>query len=156
MTERRHNYLFKKMELFLKREVFTDVSTIGTLSVNGQFECYILEDKDRGLTSEMSLAEITARKVFGKTCIPYGRYEIDWTMSARFKKMMPILLNVKGYEGIRIHTGNSEKDTLGCLLPGKKRANNIVTESTSATNLLYTKIQTAKSRGEKIFITITK
>jgi len=156
MTERRYNYLFKKMELYLKREKFTEQSTIGTLSIDGQFECYILEDKDRGLHDKMSLSEIEAHKVFGKTCIPYGRYEIDWTMSARFKKMMPILLNTPGYTGVRIHTGNSEKDTLGCLLPGKKRANNMVTESTAATNLLYSKIQTAKSRGEKIFITITK
>ena len=156
MTERRYNYLFKKMELYLKRETFTEQSTIGKLSIDGQFECFILEDKDRGLHDKMSISEIEAHKVFGKTCIPYGRYEIDWTMSARFKKMMPILLKTPGYSGVRIHTGNSEKDTLGCLLPGKKRANNMVTESTAATNLLYSKIQTAKSRGEKIFITITK
>jgi hypothetical protein len=156
MTERRHNYLFKKMELYLKRETFTEESTIGKLNIDGQFECFILEDKDRGLVSTMTIQEITARKVFGKTCIPYGRYEIDWTMSARFKKMMPILLDTPGYTGIRIHVGNSEKDSLGCLLPGKKRANNMVTESTAATNLLYSKIQTAKSRGEKVFITIAK
>jgi hypothetical protein len=77
-------------------------------------------------------------------------------MSARFKKMMPILLDTPGYTGIRIHVGNSEKDSLGCLLPGRKKANNMVTESTAATNLLYSKIQTAKSRGEKVFITIAK
>lgn len=144
------------MELFLKREIFTDVSTIGVLSINGQFECYILEDKDRGLNSTMPLSEIEKLKVYGKTCIPYGRYEIDWTMSARFKTMMPILLNVKGWSGIRIHKGNSEIDSLGCLLPGRKRANNMISESTFATNQLYNKIQTAKSRREKVFITITK
>lgn len=144
------------MELFLKREIFTDVSTIGVLSINGQFECYILEDKDRGLNSTMPLSEIEKLKVYGKTCIPYGRYEIDWTMSNRFKVMMPILLKVPGYEGIRIHKGNTEIDSLGCLLPGRKKANNMISESTFATNQLYNKIQTAKSRREKIFITITK
>ena len=144
------------MELFLKREIFTDVSTIGVLSINGQFECYILEDKDRGLNSTMSLSEIEKLKVYGKTCIPYGRYEIDWTLSNRFKVYMPILLKVPGYEGIRIHKGNTEIDSLGCLLPGRKRANNMISESTFATNQLYNKIQTAKSRREKIFITITK
>jgi len=144
------------MELYLKRDTFTDVSTTGKLLIDGQFECFILEDKDRGLTDSMPLAEIVATKVYGKTAIPYGRYEIDWTMSARFKVFMPILLNVKGYSGIRIHKGNTEIDSLGCLLCGRKRANNIITESTAATNLLYTKIQTAKSRKEKIFITITK
>lgn len=144
------------MELFLKREIFTDVSTIGVLSINGQFECYILEDKDRGLNSTMPLSEIEKLKVYGKTCIPYGRYEIDWTMSNRFKVMMPILLKVPGYEGIRIHKGNTEIDSLGCLLPGRKKANNMISESTFATNQLYNKIQTAKSRREKVFITITK
>jgi hypothetical protein len=144
------------MELYLKRDTFTDISTTGKLLIDGQFECFILEDKDRGLTDSMPLAEIVATKVYGKTAIPYGRYEIDWTMSARFKVFMPILLNVKGYSGIRIHKGNSEIDSLGCLLCGRKRANNVITESTAATNLLYTKIQTAKSRREKIFITIAK
>lgn len=144
------------MELFLKREIFTDVSTIGVLSINGQFECYILEDKDRGLNSTMPLSEIEKLKVYGKTCIPYGRYEVDWTLSNRFKVYMPILLKVPGYEGIRIHKGNTEIDSLGCLLPGRKKANNMISESTFATNQLYNKIQTAKSRREKIFITITK
>ena len=144
------------MELYLKRDTFTDISTTGKLLIDGQFECFILEDKDRGLTDSMPLAEIVATKVYGKTAIPYGRYEVDWTMSARFKVFMPILLNVKGYSGIRIHKGNSEIDSLGCLLCGRKRANNVITESTAATNLLYTKIQTAKSRREKIFITIAK
>jgi hypothetical protein len=144
------------MELYLKRDTFTDISTTGKLLIDGQFECFILEDRDRGLTDTMPLAEIVATKIYGKTAIPYGRYEVDWTMSARFKVFMPILLNVKGYSGIRIHKGNTEIDSLGCLLCGRKRANNIITESTAATNLLYTKIQTAKSRKEKIFITITK
>lgn len=156
ITERRYNYLFNDMELYLKREVFTDTSTIGSLSIDGQFECYILEDADRGLKDTMPLAEIVAHKVYGKTAIPYGRYEVDWTLSQRFKIMMPILLNVKGYDGIRIHKGNTEVDSLGCLLCGRKRANNMISESTFATNQLYTKIQTAKSRGKKIFITITK
>jgi hypothetical protein len=144
------------MELYLKRDTFTDISTTGKLLIDGQFECFILEDRDRGLTDTMPLAEIVATKIYGKTAIPYGRYEVDWTMSARFKVFMPILLNVKGYSGIRIHKGNTEIDSLGCLLCGRKRANNVITESTAATNLLYTKIQTAKSRKEKIFITITK
>ena len=58
MTERRHNYLFKDMELQLKREIFTEQSTIGTLTINGEFECFILEDKDRGLSDALSLEQI--------------------------------------------------------------------------------------------------
>ena len=104
----------------------------------------------------MSIAEIVGTKIYGKTAIPYGRYEIDWTMSNRFKVMMPILKNVKGYEGIRIHKGNSEIDSLGCLLCGNKKASNRITESTAATNKLYTKIAEAKKQGIKIYITIVK
>lgn len=156
MTERRINYLFKTMELILKRDTFTEISTIGNLTIDGKFECFILEDKDRGLNDTMTLAEIVGTKIYGKTAIPYGRYEIDWTMSNRFKVMMPILKNVKGYEGIRIHKGNTEIDSLGCLLCGTKKASNIITESTAATNKLYVKIAECKKRNEKMFITITK
>jgi hypothetical protein len=156
MTNRRHNYLFKDMELQLKRETFTDESTIGTLSIEGKFECFILEDKDRGLNDNLTLEQILKVKVYGKTAIPYGRYEVDWTMSARFKVMMPILLNVKGYSGIRIHKGNTEIDSLGCLLCGTRKKNNMVTESTLATKNLYAKIENAKKQGQRIFITIVR
>jgi hypothetical protein len=156
MTERRFNYLFNDMELQLKREIFTDISTIGSLAIDGKFECYILEDKDRGINNTLTLEQILRVKVYGKTAIPYGRYEIDWTMSARFKKMMPILLNVTGWSGIRIHSGNSELDSLGCLLCGTRKITNRITESTVATNKLYAKIEAAKKQGQRIFITIVR
>jgi predicted ABC-type ATPase len=77
-------------------------------------------------------------------------------MSARFKVMMPILLNVKGYSGIRIHKGNTEVDSLGCLLCGTRKKSNMITESTLATRNLYAKIESAKKQGQRIYITITK
>lgn len=144
------------MELQLKREMFTEQSTIGTLTINGEFECFILEDRDRGLSDALSLEQILKVKVYGKTAIPYGRYEVDWTMSARFKVFMPILLNVKGYSGIRIHKGNTEIDSLGCLLCGTRKLSNRITESTIATNKLYAKIEAAKKQGQRIFITIVR
>lgn len=156
MTDRRFNYLFNDMELQLKREIFTDESTIGSLTIDGKFECYILEDKDRGINDTLTLEQIMRVKVYGKTCIPYGRYEVDWTMSARFKVMMPILLKVKGFDGIRIHKGNTEIDSLGCLLCGTRKKNNMITESTLATRNLYTKIEAAKKQGQRIFITIVR
>ena len=156
MTERRFNYLFNDMELQLKREIFTDESTIGSLTIDGKFECFILEDKDRGLNDTLTLEQILRVKVYGKTAIPYGRYEVDWTMSARFKVFMPILLNVKGYAGIRIHKGNTELDSLGCLLCGTRKKSNMITESTLATRNLYAKIEAAKKQGQRIFITIVR
>lgn len=91
------------MELLLKRKHRTDKSTIGELSINGNFECYILEDKDRGLDSSMTLAEIKAQKVYGATAIPAGRYRVAFTFSNRFQKYLPLLIDVPGYEGVRIH-----------------------------------------------------
>ena len=159
MTNKRFDYLFNElrtMELKLERNVFTNKSTIGTLSINGVAECFVLEDKDRGLNDAMSLNQINKLKVFGETAIPYGRYEIDITMSMRFKKPLPILLNVKGYEGIRIHTGNKAIDTHGCLLPALKRGVDSVSESTLAFNQLFDKLKKAKANKERIFITIVK
>jgi len=144
------------MELYLKRDTFTETSTTGTLSIDGQFECFVLEDKCRDLSDDMDIKEIEGKKVYGKTAIPYGRYEVDFNMSNRFKVMMPLLLNTKGFKGIRIHSGNDESHSLGCILCGRKRANNVITESKSATNLLYSKIQSAKMHKEKIYITIAK
>jgi len=120
------------MEIKVKRIQFTDESTIGEMFINGKFQCYTLEDKDRGLMDSMSLAEIKVRKIFGVTCIPYGKYRVVLSMSPKFGKVLPEIQGVKGYSGIRIHTGNTAKDSLGCLLVGKKRAYNQIFESTAA------------------------
>ncbi|ELM3650627.1 hypothetical protein RYR30_001932 [Flavobacterium psychrophilum] len=129
------------MELILTRTQKTDSSTIGELSVNGKFECYILEDVERDV------------KVKGKTAIPKGRYEIAITYSNRFKKMLPLLLNVPNYEGIRIHTGNTASDTEGCLITGKNKGENVVSNSRLAFEPLYSKLSLAVTK-EKVFITI--
>ena len=120
------------MLLTVKRTNFTEESTIGELFIDGKFFCYTLEDKDRGLTDSMSLAEIKLRKIFGITCIPYGKYKVVLSMSPKFGKILPEIQGVKGYSGIRIHTGNTAKDSLGCLLVGKKKAFNQIFESTAA------------------------
>lgn len=157
MTPRRLNYLFNTMELELKRSqgVLTDKSSISKLYVDDKYECYILEDKDRGLIQSMSLAEITAHKVYGETAIPKGRYEIVITESARFKRKLPLLLNVTGYEGIRIHTGNTDVDTHGCLLPCTTISKDMGKGSTIAFNNLYAKIETALNSKQKVYITIS-
>ena len=141
------------MELLLKRREFTDNSTIGDLFINGKFECYILEDKDRGLIAGMPLDFIAKKKVYGKTAIPLGRYQIAITFSARFKKYLPLLIGVPGYDGIRMHPGNKQADTLGCLLPGESFGVDEVMNSRKAFNTLFEKMQ-AVEKKEKIFITI--
>ena len=141
------------MELVLVRSTKTEQSTISELYVNGAYECFILEDVDRGLTHAMPLSEIQAKKVHGKTAIPIGRYEIAITFSNRFKKYLPLLLSVPGYDGIRIHPGNTAVDTEGCLLPGDTRNPDMVLNSKKAFTALFDKLQTASGK-EKIFIDI--
>lgn len=142
------------MELKVVREIFSKTATTGKFYVDGKFECFTLEDKERGLKQSMSLEEIKAIKVYGKTAIPVGRYQVTTSESGLFKRVMPLLLKVPGYEYIRIHPGNSDKDTLGCILLGEARSVDWVSNSRVAFNKFYPKLEAALKRGEKVFITI--
>lgn len=94
------------MILNLKRKILSKVSSIGELSINGKFFCYTLEDLSRDLYQTSTIEEINFKKVFGQTAIPYGKYNVIITYSNRFKRELPLLENVPGFEGIRIHSGN--------------------------------------------------
>lgn len=109
------------MRLKLKRIARKEKYTIGKLYVDGVYFCDTLEDKDRGLTKNMSLEEIKRKKVYGETAIPTGTYVVTVNYSATFKKDMPLLLGVPGYSGVRIHPGNTQADTLGCVLVGQNK-----------------------------------
>lgn len=109
------------MELRLDRTFFTDKSTIGSLCVDGVFECFTLEDN-------------------AAIAIPTGRYQVVVTYSIRFKTMLPILLNVPGRSGIRVHAGNTEADTEGCILVGQARGADWIGNSRLALNALLMKL----------------
>jgi hypothetical protein len=141
------------MELELTRSTKTAKSTIGELTVNGVFECFILEDRDRGLRQGMTASELTALKIKTRTAIPTGRYEMVVNFSDRFQKMLPLLLDVPAFAGIRIHPGNNETHTEGCLLPGKTKQPDFVGNSKAAFAVLFDKIKTAM-QSEKVFITV--
>lgn len=146
------------MEIKVTREHFNEQCTIGSLSIEGDnLLLYTLEDCDRRLSNTDDLGAIKQMKVFGSTAIPYGRYEVAMTYSDRFKQVMPLLLNVKGFEGIRIHAGNTAADTLGCLLVGYQKdiLNNRILQSRGAIAELYMLITEAVKK-EKVFITILK
>lgn len=143
------------MELKLIRQIFTDNSTVGTLYINGEKQCYTLEDLDRELNDGMNEHEITQKKVYGKTAIPYGKYEVVITYSNNFKQYMPLLLGVKGFSGIRIHSGNTDADSLGCILVGNSIQKDFIGESRKAYQTLFAKLQKAVKQ-EKIFIEIVK
>lgn len=93
--------------------------TIGKVYIDGTFFCNSLEDTDRGLRQDMSVGEITRIKVAGETAIPSGQYKVSITHSPKYKRTMPQVMNVKGFTGIRIHSGNTANDSLGCILLGK-------------------------------------
>lgn len=140
------------MEIDLHRKYKKDGYTIGKLSINGKSICDTLEDTDRELTSDMSEEEIKERKVFGKTAIPIGEYEVVMTYSNRFKKQMPLLLDVKGFSGIRIHSGNTAEDTEGCILCGKNSEKGKVLNSKVFTELVYQHIRYGINEGVTIKI----
>lgn len=106
-----------KVKRLYKKEKYT----IGKLYLNNMYICDTLEDTDRGLTNDMSATEIKTKKVYGETAIPIGTYKLIVDYSPKYKKMMPHILNVKGFDGIRIHSGNTQKDSLGCILVGKNK-----------------------------------
>lgn len=129
------------MKLSLLRKDFTDFSTIGDLLIDGNFECYSLEDTVR------------KHKVTGKTAIPSGTYEIIVSWSNRFKMETPRLLRVPYYDGILIHPGNDYEDTEGCILVGQVKLHDQIANSRLAYNSLFPKIQSAVRSG-KVFIEI--
>ena len=146
------------MEIILTREHFNDICTIGSLKIVGDdILLYALEDVDRKLSQTDDLGAISKIKVFGKTAIPYGRYEVIMTYSNRFKQTMPLLLGVNGFEGVRIHSGNTSDHTEGCVLVGyaKDVLHNRILNSRAAIAELYMVISEAVKK-EKVFITISK
>ena len=144
------------MELKLIRKYRCSNYCIDKLYINNEYFSDALEDPDRSLTDSMSLEEIKKIKIKGNTCIPYGTYNITITYSPRFKKNLPLLNNVKGFDGIRIHSGNKPQDTEGCLLPGFNKVKGQVIDSRVTTDKLISQIQQALNKGEKVTITITK
>lgn len=140
------------MKIDLHRKYKKDGYTIGNLSINGKSICDTLEDTDRELTSDMSEEDIKKRKVFGKTAIPVGEYKVVMTYSNRFKKQMPLLLDVKGFSGIRIHSGNTAEDTEGCILCGKNSEKGKVLNSKVFTELVYQHIRYGINEGVTIKI----
>jgi hypothetical protein len=130
------------MELDLRRVELSAICTIGELYVDGEFECYTLEDAVRD------------RKIPGETAIPPGRYQVVLNWSPRFKRILPLLVDVPGFEGVRIHPGNTAADTEGCILVGRVRDAAAVFQSKDAFDGLFLKLEAATIVGREIWITV--
>ena len=132
------------MKLRVHRLQLDPLVTIGEMLVDDKFECFTLEDTVR----------VLGVKVLGQTAIPKGTYAIDVTMSTRFKRMLPLLLNVPEFDGIRIHPGNTAADTSGCILVGRSRLLTSVGQSIAAFAPLFEKIRAARARAESVTLEI--
>lgn len=132
------------MKLKLYRKFLGNKYTIGKLFINDEYICDTLEDVVRS----------EGIKVYGETAIPCGVYEIVLTMSPRFKKVLPLLLDVPHFEGVRIHTGNTEKDTEGCILVGYNKVKGKVINSKIAFDKVMKYLELATINNEKITIEV--
>ena len=142
------------MEIRINRIASKEYYTIGKLYINGTYFCDTLEDTDRGLADTMQVNEILAKKVKAQTAIPTGKYDIILSFSPRFKRVLPLLLSVKGFEGIRIHAGNTAEDTEGCLLVGENKEKGKVLNSRATFERLMAILLECEKRKEKVTITI--
>jgi hypothetical protein len=142
------------MHLDLYRNATENDATPGRLLVNGVHECFTLEDVVR--EDPNPATPVNEAKVYGQTAIPAGTYRVVVDYSPRFGKLMPRVLDVPGFTGIRFHSGNDPEDTLGCILVGDKLSNGRIAPGTSkpAYRRLFARLQEASDRGEEITITI--
>lgn len=130
------------MEIEVKRIFKGKQYTIGKMYLNGKYFCDTLEDVVRDLK--------VVKKIYGETAIPAGRYKVEMTYSPKFKRVLPILLNVPYFEGIRIHAGNTEKDTEGCILVGENKVKGKVINSMKTED----KLTEILKKEKEIWITI--
>ena len=134
------------MRFILQRRYLRPEHTIGRLYLNGVDFCDTIEDHYRDLNVE--------KKVFGETCIGYGTYKVELSMSPKFKRLLPMILDVDQFTGIRIHRGNEAKDSHGCILPGENRKKGMVLYSAKYEKWIVKEMKAATKRGEEITIEI--
>jgi lysozyme len=133
------------MELKLVRDVCGADCTLGKLFVDGEFDCYTVEDVVRP----------DGQKIHGKTAIPAGRYRVSVSRSPRFERELPLLENVPNFEGVRIHPGNTAEDTEGCIIPGRVRTPRGVAQSRAAFEKLFATLRAEVSGGRDIWISVS-
>ena len=136
------------MEILLIRKYKKPTYTVGNLYINGKWIANTLEDVDRNLNSSMSVEQIKAIKKPNETAIPTGNYEVTLDIfspkfgnKSFYKKTcngkLPRILNVKGFDGVLIHCGNTNLDTSGCVLVGRNLEKGKVLKSQETFEKLY-------------------
>ena len=141
-------------EILLQRRFFKDTYTIGKLSVDGVPLCDTLEDVVRDLNHDGDLNDEGEGKVYGQTAIPYGRYKVIVSYSPKFKRRLPLLVDVPHFKGIRIHGGVHSGHTDGCILLGENKAKGKLSNSRYYVDLLTSWIEMWQKHGDETWITI--
>lgn len=136
------------MQIIVNRLYRRPNYTIGKLYIDGSYYCDTLEDVVRDIQPD------GAGKIYGKTAIPAGTYRVQMTYSPKFKRKLPLLMDVPHFTGVRIHAGNTAADTEGCVLVGRNRAVGMVLDSRKTENELTKKITAAIERGDDVYITL--
>ena len=147
------------LNLIVKRGASANGGTEGVMLINGEKFCYTIEDENRFLEQYLPDVDMLLKhKIAGRTCIPAGRYEIKMTWSPRFNKMMPEIMDVPGYTGVRLHPANRAEELEGCIAPGfgnDVTGDDFIEQSKAAyTALMDEHIRPALNRKEQVFITI--
>lgn len=112
----------------LTRTHVVNKATLGVMVWDGDMRVYTLEDIVR------------ANKIPGETAIPAGEYKLKTTFSPTFNRHLPLVKDVPGFLGIRIHAGNTHHDTRGCILVGCRIEGDTITKSRAALKLLMSYI----------------
>jgi len=141
-------------EITLHRRYLRTDYTIGTMSVNGVYLCETVEDRVRDFNKDGDLLDTDEEKVYGKTAIPFGRYRITVNMSPKFKRELPIILEVPHFTGIRIHEGRSAANSEGCIILGENKIKGGVINSAPYVRGLTEWIKHQEAGGNKVYINI--
>lgn len=142
------------MRMRLERHFLGEEYTIGHLYMDGLRLCEVVEDKVRDKNKDGDLDDPGEGKVYAKTAIPYGRYRMDLTMSPKFTRLLPIILGVKHFTGIRIHRGKNATSSAGCLIPGENKVKGGVVNSAAYEMKIVERMLKAKVNGEEMIIDI--
>jgi hypothetical protein len=141
------------MEIKKTRTIKTDYSSIGPVSIDGEFFCYGLEPTDRGLNSLTPLKTIELIKRPGITAVPTGRYKVIRFFSPKHQIWLARVIGIPGFDFVEIHVGDFPKDTEGCLLLGTGFGTDMVSGSKAAIELFYQQFFIAINKGEEVWIT---
>ena len=142
------------INLFLNRLFCKPTHTVGRLSIGERYFCDTLEDPVRDFNKDGDLEDEGEIKIYGETAIPYGRYKVDVTFSPKFRRDLPLIMDVKHFIGIRIHRGKTVFNTSGCVLVGENTTKGELTNGEYYENKLTAILKAYIFAGEKIYINV--